>query len=207
MTGQVLLDVAAYSVQLVALVAGAIAVTRSLPVDEPRAELRLWRALLAAAVLLPVAGLFAGAGGAQGIVRSRFLDAGVAMTGLPEMSAWPAVVTALLLLGSILRVAWLGIGVIWIGRWVARARIVDAMQALGMPPDARRLAAVRMSHDVEAPATVGWRRPDDPRAAAILRAPRACPAFGALARAAARAAPRLGLARPRRDLVRAPSIW
>lgn len=61
MTGQVLLDVAAYSVQLVALVAGAIAVTRSLPVDEPRAELRLWRALLAAAVLLPVAGLFAGA--------------------------------------------------------------------------------------------------------------------------------------------------
>jgi TonB family protein len=155
-------SLAAYALQLAALVTIALAAMWMLRIRIPRHSLRLWQSVMAIALLLPLAqsghvepsalqvlaGSFSAAALAEGSIVPSGLDVG-------------RIALMIVAAGIIGRLLWLGLGLIKLRAIVARATADaslapiadDLMASLGVA------AEVRMSDDLEGPATVGLRRP------------------------------------------------
>jgi len=157
-------SLAAYALQLAALVTVALAAMWMLRIRMPRHSLRLWQTVLAIALLLPLA--------QPGNVEPsalQVLTGAIAAAAIGEGpgSIVPAglnlasVVLAIVVAGIIARLLWLGLGLIKLRSILARAALDDGFaeitgeltRTLGVT------AAVRVSGDLEGPATVGLRSP------------------------------------------------
>jgi beta-lactamase regulating signal transducer with metallopeptidase domain len=177
MTGLWLANVVAYSLQVAGLVATTLVVSRALPIRDARWRLRLWQAVFAVAVLLPLSQLLApGAPDAPSALVVFARDATASRTG--AQAFWLDAAAVVLIAGALVRLAQLVLGWLAIRRYVRRATPLEALPDL---PSASAVAEshtdVRLSGDVRSPATVGgWR--------AVILVP---PAFLALSEAARRA--------------------
>ena len=153
----------AYAIQTAALAGIALVATTLLRVRVPRHSLRLWQAVMAIALLLPLAqqrGV--DATGLQVMVRA-FSAAAIAPAQGTAASSIDAVAVVVMLLtaGVAVRLAWLGLGLIRLRSIAARAVPAasletisnELMQSLGVR------AAIKVSDDLDGPATVGWRQP------------------------------------------------
>ena len=158
--------VAAFTLQIAALVLIALAVTELLRIRVPRHALRFWQVVMMIVLILPLAQ-------PRGVSRPELPLLSEAISPAPvtaggggttPVSAVPdaaTVILAIILAGIVLRLLWLGLGLIRLRSIVAQAMphpSLDAvsgelMQALGVS------AAVKISDDLEGPATVGFRHP------------------------------------------------
>jgi TonB family protein len=155
-------SLAAYALQLAALVTVAFATMWLLGIRIPRYSLRLWQAVLAMALLLPLAQL-----GTVDPSALQVFTISAAALAQGEGSIVPAgldpagIVLAIVLAGIIARLLWLGLGLMKLRSMLARAAPDDRFanvtseltRALGVT------AQVRVSGDLEGPATVGLRHP------------------------------------------------
>jgi TonB family protein len=153
-------NLVAYTLQLAAMVSVALAAAWALRVRVPRHALGLWHAVMAIALLLPLAQPRGSDAGAL-----RFLTASTASAAIPP-GVRPFVPgdvngeTLLMLIvagGIVARLLWLGIGLIKLRSIVARASADDSLAHIG-DELARSLgvtAAVTISDDLGGPATVG----------------------------------------------------
>ena len=156
--------VAAYALQLGALVTVALVAAWALRIRIARHSLRLWQAVMAIALLLPLVQPRAvNPAGLQLFTQS------ISSTVIPQDgdSAGPAgldiaaIILLILAAGIVARLLWLCLGLMRVRSIVARADSADAIahisdeltQSLGVS------AAVKISDDLEGPATVGVRRP------------------------------------------------
>ena len=160
-------NLAAYAVQIAALVAVAAAASWLLRIRMPQHSLRFWQAVMAMALLVPLAQpRGAPPSELQVVTRSISTAAmapieGAAAAATTSSIDVVAIIMLLVAAGAIFRLLWLGVGLIRLRSIVAHA-VPDAalaaisgelMQSLGVT------AAVRVSDDLEGPATVGFRRP------------------------------------------------
>lgn len=157
-------SLAAYALQLAALVTVAFAAMWMLRIRMPRHSLRLWQAVLAMALLVPLAQIGNVEPSALQVFAGSISSAALANA---EGSIVPAgldlgrIALMIVAAGIIARLLWLGLGLIKLRAIVARATADaslapianDLMTSLGVA------AEVRMSDDLEGPATVGVRRP------------------------------------------------
>jgi TonB family protein len=156
--------VAAYALQLGALVTVALVAASALRVRIPRHSLRFWQAVMAIALLLPLA-----QPRAVNPAGLQLLTQSISSAAIPQGggSAGPAgldiaaIILLILAAGIVARLLWLGLGLMRVRAIVARADSADAVahiseeltRSLGVS------AAVKISDDLEGPATVGARRP------------------------------------------------
>ena len=189
-------NIAAYALQLAALVTVAVAAAWALGIRMPRHSLRLWQTVMAMALLLPLAQprhvepssvqVFTETISAAALPRG---GEAIVPTGINAGNA----VLLLAAAGIIVRLLWLGLGLIKVRSIVARATADESLaditreltQSLGVT------AAVRVSGDLEGPATVGVRHPVVLLPHSVTRMSDARPARDPLSRAPAREAPRL----------------
>jgi TonB family protein len=155
--------VAAYALQLGVLVTVAFVATWALRIRIPRHALRFWQAVMAIALLLPLAQpRSVNPAGLQLFTASMSATA-IAQDGpmVPAGVDAAAIVLLILAAGMAARLAWLGAGLIRLRSIIARAESVDAFaditaeltRSLGVT------ATVKVSDDLDGPATVGVRRP------------------------------------------------
>lgn len=154
-------NLAAYSAQLAALVAAGVVVTWLMRFRQPRPALAFWQILLAIGLLLPVVQPWNG-------TSSPFITSTLALTatattapaGVGQGISIAAVILMTLVGGVVLRLAWLAVGLIRLRQITTRAAdpagvselFGDLKQRLGAN------AELRISDDVDSPATVGvWR--------------------------------------------------
>lgn len=156
-------NVAAYSLQLAALVTMALVATWALRIRIPRHALRFWQTVMAIALLVP----FAQPRSADpaGLWFRQSIAAVAAPQGqssvLPSGVDSATIVVLLLAAGIIARLLWLAIGLTRLRSIVARAATDtsladisgDLLRSLSIKAD------VMISDDLEGPATVGVRRP------------------------------------------------
>jgi TonB family protein len=157
-----LFGVGAYAIQLAAIVGVALAATWLLGHRRPRMSLRFWQAVMAIALLVPFAQPAGGDNRLTSFVQSDALsaaaEAGNALN--PTSADMPTMLGAIVAAGIVLRLLWLGLGMIGLRSLVKNAApdasleqaTVDLAHAVGTT------AAVRVSDDIEGPATVGIRR-------------------------------------------------
>jgi TonB family protein len=158
-------SIAAYAVQLAALVSVAAAATAALRIRAPRHFLRFWHIVLAIALLVPFAqprgvdsarvSLLSSAATLGSIARSA---GAVERTG-PDLATIVVIVIAI---GMIARLAWLALGLMRL-RSIIRDAAPDAAFAAITAELAATLgvsADVRVSDRIQGPATVGARRPN-----------------------------------------------
>lgn len=160
-------NVAAYAIQLAALVTVAFAVTRILRLRVPRMSLRFWQAMMVMALLLPVAQTQPQAQRANDLMRvivqsgpiASATQAGAALA--PDGIDAATIVMSILAAGIVLRLAWLGVGLLRLRSIIARASAEPSLHHAG-----RNLgqwlgvtATLMISDDLEGPATVGVRNP------------------------------------------------
>jgi TonB family protein len=154
-------NLAAYTLQIAALVAIAVIATSLLRLRLPRHSLRFWQTVMAIALILPLAQpRGATPTGLQLITRTISAPA---LDGSTTASSIDVITIVLLLIagGVAARLLWLGLGLIRLRSIVARATPHESlsegarelMQSLGIS------ASILVSDDLEGPATVGWRRP------------------------------------------------
>lgn len=163
-----LAGLAAYSIQLAALVGAAAAVMALARVDSPRVTLRFWQALFVVCVLLPAAQVLLDAGA----VRSA--PAGIALPNAassPPLAAWvssvPAdspvatYVFAALAIGMAVRLGWLALGLRALRAIRAASEPACELSALSsqLQNELGARADIRFSSAVGSPATIGARRP------------------------------------------------
>jgi len=156
--------VAAYAIQLGALVTVALVAAWALRIRLPRHSLRLWQVVMAIALLLPFAQPRAVNPARVQLLAQAIPSAAIPQGGGPVGPARPDIAAIILLIlaaGMVARVLWLGLGLLRVRSIVARADTGDAVahisdeltQSLGVS------AMVKISDDLEGPATVGVRRP------------------------------------------------
>jgi TonB family protein len=175
MTGY-LWNLTAYAIQLAAVVSVALAALWILRLRVPRMSLRFWQAMMLIALLLPLAQPQRGDDLLQLIVQSDAVasatQAGASLTSQGVDAA--AVVVTILAAGIVLRLVWLGIGLLRLRSMVNNAVPEPSLDRNG---DLSRLigvtAALMISDDLEGPATVGVRRPVILVPRAVLRMPAA----------------------------------
>jgi len=154
-------NLAAYSVQLAALVAAAVVATSLLRFRQPRPALALWRILLAIALVLPVIQPWRGTGST--FIASTFaLPAPAPATPggvTPDISV-AAVILIALATGVMLRLAWLALGLIRLRQITANAAGPTSIAELfdDLKERIGANAELRITDDVDSPATVGVRR-------------------------------------------------
>jgi len=157
-------NLAAYTLQLSAIVIVAVAATRALRIRIPRHSLRLWQAVLAIGLLLPLAQPRNVAPSALQVFTASFSATAFAQS---EASLGPApldparIVLRIVAAGIVARLLWLGLGLVRLRSIVARATAATALSEMtGDLARALGIAAeVRVSDDLEGPATIGVRRP------------------------------------------------
>jgi TonB family protein len=158
-------NVAAYALQLAALVAAALAVTSMLRIRVPRHALRFWQAVLTIALLLPLAQPRSADPSATVMLIRSTTETAVAATA--SVTSAPQIQTtqfAFLLIGAgiTLRLAWLLAGLVRLRKIVARAQPCDENTA-SLQRDIQGTlhvaAVVMITDDVDGPATIGVARP------------------------------------------------
>jgi TonB family protein len=162
MTGY-LLNLAAYAIQLAAVASVAFAAIWILRLRTPRMSLRFWQAVMAIALVLPFAQPQRGSDLLQSIVRSdAFASAAVAGASLTARGADTAtILLTIVVAGIVLRLTWLAIGLLRL-RSIVRHSAPDAGLDRAANELARSLgsaAPIRISDEIDGPATVGVRRP------------------------------------------------
>jgi TonB family protein len=155
-------NLTAYAIQLAAVVGVALAAVWLLRLRVPRMSLRFWQAVMVIALLLPFAQPQRGDDLLRLIVQSgpvaSATQAGVALT--PAGVDTAAIVIAVLVSGILLRLAWLGIGLLRLRAIVANAVAAPSLDHGGeLGSSIGTAAALMISDDLEGPATVGVRRP------------------------------------------------
>lgn len=156
-------NLAAYSIQLAALVSTAFLILLILRLRVPDMSLRFWQSILLIALLLPLAQPQRGDVLLQVIVESAAF-ASVTVAGASMVPAGfdaAALVVAVLAAGMILRLAWLGLGLFRLRSIVGRA-VSDPTLAANAADLGRALnvsVPIMISDDLEGPATIGNRRP------------------------------------------------
>jgi TonB family protein len=154
-------NLVACSVQLAVLVVAALAITSALRLRVPRAALHFWQMVLAAGILLPLvqprveSSLVALA--TSPIVAS-VSERATAFTQRVDIVSWLAAVLAL---GAAARLGWLAVGLVRLRGILATATPAAALQPLvdSLSQSINASAAITLSDDVPAPATIGVRRP------------------------------------------------
>lgn len=157
-------SIAAYALQLAALVTVALAATWALGIRVPRHALRVWQAVMAIALLVPLAQ-------PQNVDPPglQLLTASIIASPIPRGGGTivPAgmdsatLIVLFLVAGIAARLLWLGAGLIRLRSIVARAVADDSLahisgeltRTLGVS------AGIRISDDLDGPATAGVRRP------------------------------------------------
>lgn len=156
-------NLAAYSAQLAVLAVTAVVVTSLLRLHTPRASLRFWQALLVVALALPVLQPWTSDPGDAISSSIAFMARSTATaTASPGASPWDraALIVAVLLIGAAVRLAWLALGILRLRKIRRQATPAPALDALAtrLRAEIGARADVRLSDDVEGPATVGlWR--------------------------------------------------
>ena len=157
-------SLAAYALQLAALVTITFAAMRILRIRVPRHSLQLWQAALAIALLLPLAQAGSVEPSALQVLTGSFSAAALAegpRSIIPAGLDPGRTVLLIVLAGIIARLLWLGLGLIKLRSILARAAVDDGFaditgdltRSLGVT------AVVRVSGDLDGPATVGLRDP------------------------------------------------
>lgn len=158
-----LANLAAYSVQLAALVAAAFIATSLLRVRTPMPSLRFWQVVLAGSLVLPLIQPWADTRpdvilSSLAIVSSA--APAVSGTATPGFDLARAVLI-LLAAGIAARALWLGLGLLRLRTIVAHASPDESLTALtnelAVPLGVR--ARTLISDDIDSPATIGLRRP------------------------------------------------
>lgn len=155
-------NLAAYSLQVAAIVLVGVVLPWALRLRHPRALLGYWQALLAAVLVLPlVQPWHVASPAASGALGAVLVSTAVSVETAPHGTPWATVVAWVILAGACTRLAWLALGLTRLRGAVASAAPLDPL-----PPaiaDARRRlcvsAHVRLSSRGEGPLTFGWRHP------------------------------------------------
>ena len=161
---EALWNLAAYALQLAAIVTVAGAATWALRIRIPRHSLRFWQTVLAIALLLPLAQPRNVAPSALQVFTASFSASAFAQSGaslVPAPLDAARIILMIVAAGIVARLLWLGLGLIRLRAIVARttadaslaAIAGDLMTLLGVAAD------VRLSDDLDGPATVGVGRP------------------------------------------------
>jgi TonB family protein len=157
-------SLAAYAVQLAALVTVAFAVASVLRIRIPRHALRFWQAVLAIALLVPLAQPRSVDPSALPLFMQPVAAAAIPQGGGSIASpGFDGARIALLIVvaGIVTRLFWLGVGLIRLRSIVRQATPDDAFAAITTDLTERlgARAGVRVTDDLEGPATVGLRNP------------------------------------------------
>ena len=160
-------NLAAWSVQVAVLGLAAAALARLFPIERPVARLAFGQALLALVLGLPLVQPWQATSAAVSwsFAPAPSLAPGSTASLLsgapsPVVPAWPAVVAGLLLLGTALRLAQVGTGLVRLRGLRRRARPLEASPwLLALRDDMAPRAAFLLSDDAGTPATFGLRRP------------------------------------------------
>ena len=161
MTGY-LWNLTAYAIQLAAVVSVAVAAIFLLRLRVPRMSLRFWQAVILIALLLPLAQPQRGDDLLQLILRSDAVasatQAGAALTPAGVDAA--TIIIAILAAGIVLRLAWLGIGLLRLRSIIGNAEPAPSLDQNGdLGRSIGVTAALMISDDLPGPATVGVRQP------------------------------------------------
>jgi len=157
--------VGAYALQLAALVTVAFAATWLLRIRAPRHSLRFWQAVLAIALLAPLAQpRSVNNPAALAFISQSISTPAIPQGGTPVVAAGldsATIVLWILAAGIVARLLWLSVGIFRLRSIVAGATADDSLRDL--TDDLTRslgvTAAVRITDDLEGPATVGVRNP------------------------------------------------
>jgi TonB family protein len=168
-----LTNLAAFSVQFGALIVASAAIVSVLRLSAPRAMLRFWQTVFAAAVLWPAWQLVAPVvtSGSTSMLGARFATtalwpssvegAGLHSTMASVDTNVAAMILGVVAIGSIVRIAWVAVGLMQLRLIQASSDPADAVYdvALSLERELGVTANVRFSDAVAAPATLGVRRP------------------------------------------------
>ena len=163
-----LLNLIAFSAQLAVLVGVGAVVTTVLRVDGPRALLRFWQILFASTLLWPLYQLWDGPTVGAPVSSAISWTAWTVAPPTAIVLVVPAldgriagIVAAVVVIGVLVRLAWLALGLIRL-RGIAAAAESAAVLAPAAAPLQRALgtaADLRFSDAVTSPATIGFREP------------------------------------------------
>lgn len=154
-------NLAAYSAQLAVLAMTAAAAAFLLRLDAPRVAVRYWQAVLAACFALPLVQTWTTKPGETVQASIRFISTSTGTaTGGSRLVDPAAIVLAVLAVGIVLRLAWLGAGLLRLRSVTRRAEPATSLVDLStqLQADLGARAELLLSDDVEGPATVGVRR-------------------------------------------------
>lgn len=154
-------NLAAYSAQLGVLALTAAAAASLLHLNAPRLSVRYWQVVLASCFVLPLLQTWTATPGDTIQASIQFMS-NAAVPSAPDSPPFDATVliAAILALGIVLRLAWLGMGLLRLRSVTRRAEPATALAGLStqLQDDIGARAEVMLSDDVEGPATVGVQR-------------------------------------------------
>ena len=144
----------AYSLQIGLLVGVAAVIPAVLRLRQPGAKLLYWQILLATCVLLPLQPWKQAAGGGTGQVTAVVTSVRT-VPSTPAMHLPPRseMVLLVVLLGVAIRLVWLAAGFWKLRRYRRHSVPLDPAPTWSVE------ASLRVSHDIAAPVTFGWRKP------------------------------------------------
>lgn len=154
-------NLAAYSAQVAVLAVTAAAAAYLFRLDTPRVAVRYWQAVLATCFALPLLQTWTSKPGKAVQASIQFISTSTGNATGDSRSIEPAeMVLAILAAGIVLRLAWLGVGLVRLRTVTRRAEPATALAGLSTQLQAElgARAELLLSDDVEGPATVGVRR-------------------------------------------------
>jgi TonB family protein len=163
-----LANIVAYSVQIAVLVGSAAVIMAIVRVEAPRVALRFWQTLFAACVILPVLQLSLTGDGTRVVSGGGVLwsaaaaTAGTLAAGIAPLASRVATfIVAVLAAGAVVRLAWLGLGLVRLRAIRDRSQPAETVLTLSMPlqHELGVRVDVRFADEVSSPATIGVRRP------------------------------------------------
>ncbi len=158
-----LVDLVSWWLQAGLLLAAALVAPAAVRLRDPAARLRLAQAALAAALALPLLQPPAPSGGTGGVVVRKAFSLVLAAEADSPTHAFSAeaLVLAALVAGALLRLAWLGAGLLRLRALRRRARPLSPVPSAVVSAVARAgaRADLLVSAEVVSPVALGWRRP------------------------------------------------
>lgn len=154
-------NLAAYSAQIAVLAVTAAAAAYLFRLDTPRVAVRYWQAVLAACFALPLLQTWTSEPGQAVQASIQFISTSTGTAAGDSRPMDPAeMVLAIIAAGSVLRLAWLCLGLLRLRSVTGRAEPATSLAALStqLQADLGARAELLLSDDVEGPATVGVRR-------------------------------------------------
>ena len=154
-------NLAAYSAQLAVLALTAAAAASLLRLNAPRLSVRYWQVVLAACFALPLLQTWTVTPGDTIQASIQFISNSTvpAAANSPSFDA-TLIVAAILAIGVVMRLGWLGIGLLRLRLVTRRAEPATSLASLStqLQGDLGARAEILLSDDVQGPATVGLRR-------------------------------------------------